>query len=1413
MTRKTSAAVGVRERARVRLLLRLSLVLVLVVSLPVSHAQAARDPEPSPLFQDVLKKSIEGLDHLPGYPRERDTVPTPAAPADTGIVLDCFHADLTIYFSLEPTDPNCSQGYEVVLSGPCTIARDAPPYDDGEVIQTEIAGMDLVGTTPVGPMYVTKRWDQLSIGSITNVVTDGAGGFVQGESSFEAFVSVEFPDLELELNTSDIPLVWDAGLITALPPVGTPYFDAAGSTPVQLREASTGNSAGWICITELYPVTQLECDTLCHCIYELACAEGDGQAMYEAGVPCVGEERASFVCASGPYAHCVVSFTARAGGGCQVWNWTGRCEQTSLPMVPGPFESCNCEPDQPTMPSAPTCPGNASCPSQVSCLDEPTCPDQTSCPGYVSCPGTASCPATASCPSTASCPNSPSCPGYTSCGETASCPDYPSCSDNYTCPGEPTCPWVQSCPGSGSCDPDPTCTATSCMRAATCATSSTCPAFHTCPSTPTCGGAVSCGQQDEYPVAFSVDGAINPAEGLLVPDHPEPNDVYAVGPANGYVTQGEIFQSSGAIDGWPPDVTNWDRMSSSLGIYGAVMGWPRYHGPFAPNTGWPVPQPPPPGGLGTFGLLPGDNIDALSYGDDKGEVLLFSVNTFAQGAYGTAVYFEANVSPQAPPLEPNLPSNGGGDPGDEAAGDLFCSQLCWRFGGGTGNELHPAPRGNNTLELDEVLLGLQAPAVAWSTGLGIGEDDLDALETTDAGEVDYCHDGSPDLFSYFSLDVHSIQVISGTPDPFPGLCTGADADGVTADDILISLPPPPIGPRMFSYAIYARGVQDIGLLSGDDIDAMCLYDAPPVGELGPGDEALFSLAQNSPSLSAGTNPNMPGPGPFSPGDVFYTQFPGSSGPIHYYATTEMLGLLEHDELDAIDIGVCLLCSDDTDRDDDGHYDLCDNCPDDWNANQSDRDRDAVGDTCDNCPDDWNPDQTDTDGDGLGDVCDPGEPDSVHVTSMTVNTGATGVTIPIRLWNSVSLASVSVPLVVRELTPGAYITNLSTSFGDRLPEGTGNPLGEISFMRQYPTPDGSCKPGGFGTQATADFISPDAVRFERAKIILAPPLSPGSDATGSLLLTVDVTSTPGQFEIDTTCADPSWHLFYTPESPGQLIVPAFTKGIITVETPPDPNSVTVTSKTVATGRTAVQIPILLENVVTIQAVTVPLVIREVTPGSYITALSLSFGDRLPDPGQPLGDIIDKRQYPTPNGVCKPGGFGASGTADFVSPDGVVFTRIAFVSPHWLPPGTDVTGSMILTVDVTSTLGTFEIDTTCTDPANRFVLIDEFGLPIVPSFVKGVITIGPSCACPYQGDFDADGFVTSLDLAAIIDILFASAPDPQDPDCPATRSDLDCDGFATPLDLTAIIDHLFVSGSAPCDPCECIPDYPDDCPPWP
>lgn len=97
-------------------------------------------------------------------------------------------------------------------------------------------------------------------------------------------------------------------------------------------------------------------------------------------------------------------------------------------------------------------------------------------------------------------------------------------------------------------------------------------------------------------------------------------------------------------------------------------------------------------------------------------------------------------------------------------------------------------------------------------------------------------------------------------------------------------------------------------------------------------------------------------------------------------------------------------------------------------------------------------------------------------------------------------------------------------------------------------------------------------------------------------------------------------------------------------------------------------------------------------------------------------------------------------------------------------------------------------------------DDAGQLVTCAFTLAVREPAPEpCDCPYQCDLDGDGFITAIDLAEMIDVLFAGTPDVQDPDCPLTRADFDCDGYATAIDLAGLIDHLFAGGQAPCDVC--------------
>jgi hypothetical protein len=241
-------------------------------------------------------------------------------------------------------------------------------------------------------------------------------------------------------------------------------------------------------------------------------------------------------------------------------------------------------------------------------------------------------------------------------------------------------------------------------------------------------------------------------------------------------------------------------------------------------------------------------------------------------------------------------------------------------------------------------------------------------------------------------------------------------------------------------------------------------------------------------------------------------------------------------------------------------------------------------------------------------------------------------------------------------------------------------------------------------------------------------------------------------------------------------------------------------------------------VILAGIELPLIIREVTPGAFVTSLQLTFGDRLSLPGGPLRGVRGTWQIADTTGKC---GFnGEAWDPDYIdtlphpvlgAPVAIQFIRANTFDEN-LAPGQDSTGSFILTANIGSTLGQFEIDTTCILYTHLRYTVPP-GANFTPSFTKGTITI-QDCDCPNHGDPDGDGFITAIDLAAYIDCIFqgcdhifiaTDCPDHLSP----WLSDFDCDGYPTALDMEALIDHLFAGDEGPCDPCGCDP-YPDDCP---
>jgi hypothetical protein len=266
-----------------------------------------------------------------------------------------------------------------------------------------------------------------------------------------------------------------------------------------------------------------------------------------------------------------------------------------------------------------------------------------------------------------------------------------------------------------------------------------------------------------------------------------------------------------------------------------------------------------------------------------------------------------------------------------------------------------------------------------------------------------------------------------------------------------------------------------------------------------------------------------------------------------------------------------------------------------------------------------------------------------------------------------------------------------------------------------------------------------------------------------------------------------------------------------------NTVTVDSRTAYAGHEGSQIHIRVNNDFPLAGIELPFIIREVTPGAFVTSMQLTFGDRLTLPGGPLRGVRSTWQIADTTGIC---GFdGEAWDPDYIdtlphpvlgAPMAVFFAR-AKTFDEDLPPGQDNSGSFILTAEIGDTPGQFEIDTTCI-LFSHFAYIIPSGQNFVPDFVKGTITI-QECDCPNHGDPDQDGFMTAVDLGLYIDCLLACDIPPSADACPdpwsPSLSDWDCDGFPTALDLGLLIDHLFDGGEGPCNPCACDP-YPDNCP---
>ncbi len=260
-----------------------------------------------------------------------------------------------------------------------------------------------------------------------------------------------------------------------------------------------------------------------------------------------------------------------------------------------------------------------------------------------------------------------------------------------------------------------------------------------------------------------------------------------------------------------------------------------------------------------------------------------------------------------------------------------------------------------------------------------------------------------------------------------------------------------------------------------------------------------------------------------------------------------------------------------------------------------------------------------------------------------------------------------------------------------------------------------------------------------------------------------------------------------------------------------NSVVVESRAIPAGSGAA-VGIRVTNSAALCGLVVPLEIRAVTPGSFITSMSMSYGGRLSS--NVLAGAIVGVQHGVKDTTCSSGSagegygnvvFDSIGRSRTVSssPEGALFVR-ARSNGGDLLPGTDTTPSMWLFVNVTETLGTFEIDTACMIPNNHLTFVVNWPAvqAVTPVFQRGTVTIVP-CNCPLQGDYDANEYIDIFDVLGSIYEAFSGGPSPWDETCTAQRGDVNCDGAVDVFDVIYLIAATLSGGPSPCNPCTELP----------